>query len=63
MTPELAAFLALRAAAHRRCDETTRQALRHIAEQFDDREARRIGQRCYATMEPSARAWFQQLAT
>jgi hypothetical protein len=63
MDPALAAYLLIRAAAHRRCDETTRQALRHCAEHFSDRESKRIGQRAFTTMEPSARAWFQRLAT
>lgn len=63
MDRALTAYLLIRAAANRRCDETTRQALRHTAEHFSDKEAKRIGQRAFHTMEPAARAWFQRLAT
>lgn len=63
MPPALAAYLALKAAANRRCDETTRQALRHVADHFSEKEAKRIGRRAYNTMDTSCRAWFQRLAT
>lgn len=63
MPPELAAYLTLRAAATRRCEETTRQALRHVAERFDDKVAERIAKRAYRTLEPACRGWFNRLAT
>jgi hypothetical protein len=63
MPPELAAYLAIRAAANRRCTETTLQALRHTADHFSDKDARRIGQRAYESLESTSRAWFQRLAT
>lgn len=62
MMPDLRGYLALRAAAKRRCAETTLQVLRHIAEELDPKVAKRIVKKAHAGFDGATRAWFERLA-
>lgn len=60
MPPELRAYLLLRAAIQRQCVETTRQALRWVAEAIEeDRVAVKITRRALATVPGHHRRWFE----
>ena len=62
MPPELRAYLLLRAAIQKQCDETTRQVLRWIAETIEDKEAVKLVRRTLETIQGHQRRWFKQQA-
>lgn len=62
MEPGLMALLTLHVAVMGRDEEATRQALRHIALEMDEREAHRIVQVLQATLDDQGRGWLMRLA-
>ena len=62
MPTDLRAYLLLRAAMQRQCSETTRQALRLMAETVEERQAVKITRRALETIQGHHRRWFEQQA-
>lgn len=61
MEPGLLALLTLHVAVLGRDEEATRQGLRHVALELDEREAHRVVQTLQATLDDQGRGWLMRL--